>query len=161
MIAVYGPGNAGTIITELVLTITSAGRLPAGGTIAIAALEAARTSVAIVGRANGARVAVNRSLAHYDVTGSNVPAPIWNPATSTLTSPGVGGDGGIYSFTFLTSDVALYEICLSIVGVKGDGVAVGITSNTIAAVPLPASLVLLATGLVGVATRARRRLAVG
>jgi hypothetical protein len=65
------------------------------------------------------------------------PPELQSPATGVLSAPGVPGFDGINSFVFLTSDVPLDEIRLPIVGIGGNGVAVGVTSNSVAVVPLP------------------------
>lgn len=161
LLVVTGPGGGSDISTQMILHFSNAGGLSAGGSVAIADLETAGTSVTISGFASGAPVAVNWSLANYEVTGSNVPFPAWNSATAVISAPGVTGFGGINSFVFLTSDVPLDEIRLAIIGAGGDGVAVGVTSNSVAVVPGPPAIILLATSLAGLAVRRRHLRAIG
>lgn len=156
LLVVTGPGGGSDINTQMILSFSNAGGLPAGGSLAIADLEAAGTSVTISGFANGLPVAVNWLLVNYEVTGSNVPFPTWNAATGVLSAPGVEGFAGVNSFVFLTSDMRLDEIRLAIFGTGGDGVAVGVTSTSVAVVPAPPALLLLATAIGGLAARRYR-----
>lgn len=161
LLVITGPGGGSDISTQMTLSFSNPGGLPAGGSVAIADLETAGTSVTISGFANDAPVSVNWALANYEVTGSNVPSPTWNPATGVFSAPGVPGFGGVNSFAFLTSDVPLDEIRLAIIGAGGDGVAVGVTSNSVAVVPGPPAVLLLATSLAGLAVRRRYLRAIG
>jgi hypothetical protein len=148
-----GSGNGPDINTVLTLTFTNPGGLPAGGSLAILDLETAGTTVTIQGLVNDNLVPVSWGVAQYDVSGSNVPAATWNSLTNTLTAPGVEGFGGLNSFSFLTSNVALDEIRLTVFGAGGDGIGVGVTSTAIAAVPAPPALLLMATALGGLLAR--------
>jgi hypothetical protein len=160
VLVVTGPGNGPDISTVLTLTLTNPDGLPAGGSLAVLDLETAGSTVAVQGLRNGNPVAVAWTVTQYDVQGSNVPAATWNALTNTLAAPGVTGFGGLNSFSFLTSNVPVDEIRLTIFGAGGDGIGVGVTRTAIAAavVPAPPALWLLVTGVGGlVARRAVRR----
>jgi len=52
-------------------------------------------------------------------------------------------------------DVALDEVRLAIFGASGDGTAYGFTRSAVTEVPAPDALLLLGTGLAGIARRER------
>jgi hypothetical protein len=149
--AISAPGT--TLTSDLRFDFTNFGGLPEGGSIGIIDLELAGSSVTLRGFAGGNQVSVNWELAFYQVQGANVPPPIWDPVTATLTGAGEGFPT-TNNFAFLVSDVQLDSVELGITGENGDGIGFAASADTVP-IPEPSSGCLLIAAAFGCGLRRR------
>ncbi len=118
---------------------TNNGGLPVGGSIAVVDLEKPLSSITFRGLANGVEVPVNWSLSYYETTDFNLPQPIWDPNTNTLTGNVQLGHGQptLNTFTFLTTDTQLDSIFLDNTTANEDAIFFGFTTTGISNISPP------------------------
>lgn len=147
-----------TLSTTLTLDFTNVGGLPAGGSIAVIDLEDPTSTVQLIGYQGGIAVAVNWMPSFYQTAGLTSPDPTWNPATNTLSGniPIATAPIQLNNFAFLVSDIQLDSLDLIISQAATDGVAYAVSRQTVPQVPVPATLLLLGSGLIGMAVRRRK-----
>lgn len=168
-VVTIGTIEGGNFATTLTMDFTNMGGLPIGGSVGIIDLELEGSSVTLTGyQFDGFvynPVAVDWTPAFYQTTGVDVDPPMWDDATDTASGNANSFHPLINNFLFLVTDTQIDRLELAIVSEaqpgaspdpRSDGIAFAVSRQTVPSVPEPVTLLLMGSGLAGLAIRRRR-----
>lgn len=150
--------------TTATYDFSNTGGLAAGGSLALIDVEHGNTSIQVRGYRETApgtytEVAVTWAYNVFTITPTSSQA-IWNSSTNTLSGAGGVYQGGVDTFSMLTSDTQLDRVVLTIFTTADDGMGIAFTQGNIDAavnaVPGAGVAGLATLGLAGLARRRRR-----